>query len=180
MVCDIGKGVGMRSYEWNSGNTDGPEKSAHIGNILMLCISFTFAKHRPKIYCPFFWRRHLIKAIIIILCMPLHLVQAHVTYKYNNNTTVFLVCHTNNEYIGANETCLVWFVIDNLFILDMFRPIGHLQKDTFWPTWMETTSHYYHVHVELICEALFEVHRYAMLSKISHMLIYMQRWWNAP
>jgi hypothetical protein len=32
----------------------------------------------------------------------------------------------------------VWFVIDNLFILDMFRPVGHLQKDTFLPTWMET------------------------------------------
>jgi hypothetical protein len=36
---------------------------------------------------------------------------------------------------------------------------------------METTSHYYHVHVELICKAYFEVHRYAMLSKINHMLI---------
>lgn len=87
MVCDIGKGGGMKNSEWNSGNTDGPEKSAHVGSILMLYISSTFAKHRPKIYCPFFWGRHLIKDIILILCMPLHLVQAHVTYKYNSNIT---------------------------------------------------------------------------------------------
>jgi hypothetical protein len=58
----------------------------------------------------------------------------------------------------------VWFVINNLFILDMFRPVGHLQKDTFLPTWLETTSQYYHVHVEPICEALFEVHRYLKLN----------------
>jgi hypothetical protein len=32
-------------------------------------------------------------------------------------------------------------------------------------------SHYYHVHVELIFKALFEINRYAMLSKINHMLI---------
>jgi hypothetical protein len=74
-------------------------------------------------------------------------------------------------YIGVKWDRLVWFVIDNLFILDMFRPIGHLQKDTFLPTWMETTSQYYHVHVELICKIFFEVYSYAMISKINHMLI---------
>jgi hypothetical protein len=37
----------------------------------------------------------------------------------------------------------------------MFRLVGHLQKDTFLPTWMETTSHYCHVHVMIICKAFF-------------------------
>jgi hypothetical protein len=37
---------------------------------------------------------------------------------------------------------------------------------------METTAHNYHVHVELLCKALLEIHRYAMLSKINHMLIF--------
>jgi hypothetical protein len=55
-------------------NTSGPENNAHIINILILYTAFTFAKYRLKIYCPFFWRRHLIKDIII-LCMPLYLVQ---------------------------------------------------------------------------------------------------------
>jgi hypothetical protein len=44
-------------------------------------------------------------------------------------------------------------------------------KNVFLPTWMDTTSHYYHVNVELICAALFKVHKYVRLSKINHMLI---------
>jgi hypothetical protein len=74
----------------------------------------------------------------------------------------------------VNETVqcdLPLIVYSSSFILDMFRPIGHLQKDMSLPIWKETTSQCYHWHVERMCKTLFEVYNYAKISKISPMLV---------